>query len=88
MCCTVSSAPSQGTKILIGGMNKTCFWWVARRRITERFFVSRVLVPFAASYLENAQELDKNPEGKLLTCMDMKGAKLSMFAGEVKVIIT
>lgn len=33
----------------------------------------------------NVQELDKNPEGKLLTCMDMKGTKLSMFAGEVKV---
>lgn len=32
------------------------------------------------------QELDKNPEGKLLTCMDMKGARLSMFAGEVKVL--
>jgi len=31
------------------------------------------------------QELDKNPEGKLFTCMDMKGTKLSMFAGEVKV---
>lgn len=30
------------------------------------------------------KELDKNPEGKLLTCMDMKGTKLSMFAGEVK----
>ncbi|CAM9094639.1 unnamed protein product [Ascophyllum nodosum] len=29
-------------------------------------------------------ELDKNPEGKLLTIMDMKGTKLSMFAGEVK----
>eukprot|EP00903_Cladosiphon_okamuranus_P009988 g9474.t1 len=29
-------------------------------------------------------ELDKNPEGKLFTCMDMKGTKLSMFAGEVK----
>ncbi|CAM9878656.1 unnamed protein product [Scytosiphon promiscuus] len=31
-----------------------------------------------------APELDKNPEGKLFTCMDMKGTKLSMFAGEVK----
>eukprot|EP00752_Nemacystus_decipiens_P005681 g5141.t1 len=30
------------------------------------------------------KELDKNPEGKLFTCMDMKGTKLSMFAGEVK----
>lgn len=30
------------------------------------------------------RELDANPEAKLLTCMDMKGAKLSMFAGEVK----
>lgn len=31
------------------------------------------------------QELDTNPEGKLMTCMDLQGASFSMFAGEVKV---